>query len=267
MNSSPQANQARSRDFIKERNTPPEWGVSLQSTGSHDIAGTLEKNGVLYAHNPRRSDGLQYFEVTVNDLRGVHLGIGLFQLKPRAKDPLHSYMKSRKIWWSSGRYQSLKSTYGTHCVRKARAGYFIGDVIGCGIRSDTSTVFLTGNGAWQGDYAFNPKAETCLAVFLYLDTVDGSSLSRYFDIRISFDEGHAPFSAQACFRRMIDGHTRHSVQHAPLPPEVLSIITSTCMLTLEQDTQAHALCKHLHPPTTPVELSLASIARLLYQCL
>ncbi|GJE99117.1 hypothetical protein PsYK624_153630 [Phanerochaete sordida] len=83
---------------------------------------------------------------------------------------------------------------------------------------------MTKNGAWIGDYTFNAKSVTYLAVFLYPGATRKPSRPRWFDLRISFDEGHAPFTAQAYLSRMVEGHTRQSLNHAPLPPEVLSII-------------------------------------------
>lgn len=65
------ATGTRSQDRIKERSTTPKWYIALEPIGFRDVANTLEENGMVYADTAVESDGLQYFEVTVKELRGV----------------------------------------------------------------------------------------------------------------------------------------------------------------------------------------------------
>lgn len=85
-----------------------------------------------------------------------------------------------------------------------------------------------------GDYTFDAKSETRLAVFLYPDILSEPSPSRSFDLGISFYESRTPFAAQEYLSRMIEAHTRQSVHHAPLPPEILSIIIRYVVPTSKQ---------------------------------
>ncbi|GJE99123.1 SPRY-domain-containing protein [Phanerochaete sordida] len=256
-------------DRIKERSTTLKWGIPTAPVGFQDVAITLDENGVVYSDILVESNGLQYFEVAVKELHEVHLGVGLFQTKARIQGPPHLNIKHCKVWWSDGVFQSFKTTYGTRHSREAKEGFSAGDVIGCGIRSDMRAVFLTRNGAWLGDYTFDSKSETRLAVFLHTDGYNDSlSLSLpWFDIRISFDESHSPFAAQAYLARMVSARTRQFVEHAPLPPEVLSIIVHYVISGSSRTAQRlvgrlRLVCRHWSGILRPIPFATISISKI-----
>ncbi|GJE99519.1 hypothetical protein PsYK624_157850 [Phanerochaete sordida] len=217
----------------KLRSISPKWAVTTRPSGERRFTGSadaLEEDGAIYAdHMPvAAADGLQYFEVRVDVLQGFYAGVGIFQYSaPSAGSPSpYQNISHRKVWWSDGLLESLKTTTRIR-PRLPREEFSDGDVIGCGIRVDENILFLTKNGNWLGDYAVDARSDSRFAVFIHPTHVqEPSSRQRRVDLRISFGKVHrdALVPAQTYLMRLDGARNRRAKGHAPLPPEIISII-------------------------------------------